>query len=150
MKNLFIAFLGLFTIITISCSDEPTTPQEDHYEPLGMKIYAADTLFMKIFKGTIDPAYNQKFIIDDVNGPEYKIVFLDEDGNEMAAPDDEEKKLGWVFEDKSIAELNLGSGKWNFKLGGLKNGTTKLELQVLHLDHPDFRTPQIDVIVEHE
>jgi hypothetical protein len=115
-----------------------------------MKIYAADTLFMKIFKGKIDPSLNQKFIISDILGPEYKIVFLDEEGNDMAPPDDEEKMLGWIFEDNNIAALDQGSGKWNFKLVGLKNGTTNLELQVLHLDHPDFRTPQIEVIVAHE
>jgi hypothetical protein len=150
MKSIVFALLGLFVIMITSCSDEPTTPQEEHFEPLGMNIYAADTIFMRIFKGTIDPAFNQKFIISDILGPEYNIVFLDEDGHEMEAPDDEEKNLGWVFEDNSIAKLNQDSNKWSFRLEGLKNGTTKLELQVLHLDHPDFRTPQIEVLVGYE
>ena len=90
---------------------------------------------------------------------EVHVVFLDATGTEFHVGEEEEDEhghdeeeafsLGLSDYDSSIIEIHLedeeehaeeehGEEELGFGLVGLKAGTTKIKLQLLHGDHPDF------------
>ncbi len=153
MKNtlLTLGFVFILSLIIVSCDEEQITePQHHHYEAYGVNIYNADTLYLRVFNAVIDTNYNKSFaLVPNSPAQKFKIVFLGEDGKEMAYPDDEEKLLGWLIADTTIANaVQSDSFKWELLLNGLKEGNTNIEIRVNHLDHPDFKTPVIPIEVK--
>ncbi len=143
---LFGVFLSLFFY---SCSESNPTEDEDHYEAAGLLLKQGNAIFMRIFETKIDDNYNQSIILK--TGSEslvFSVVFLNENGNELPEPTDANKSFDWVIDDKTIVILEYDNkNKWSFRLKGLIEGTTNLELRLNHNDHPDFKTPKIPVIV---
>jgi hypothetical protein len=74
---------------------------------------------------------------------------LNEDGQEMDYPNDEEKVLGWLVADTTVVNATKpDTFKWELLLTALKEGNTTIEIRVNHIDHPDFKTPVIPVEVK--
>lgn len=95
---------------------------------------------------------------------ELNVVFLDASGAKVHIGEAEEAfSLELTGYDPAIIDIRLSEGeekqaekehgqedKWQFKVFGLKAGTTGINLQLLHGDHPDFTAPlpiPINVIV---
>lgn len=83
-----------------------------------------------------------------------RVMFYDHEGNEIAPPheedghEEEEKTLGWEIDNPSLLSLTLEAGEeWIFRLQGISAGTTAIEFQTLHGDHPDFRTVKVPVVI---
>lgn len=74
-----------------------------------------------------------------------------EDGDELHLDElDDEYRLGYNTEllDAEIATFDDGGdARWSFHLEGVTAGATVLQLELLHLDHADYRTPEIPVVV---
>jgi hypothetical protein len=151
MKKFFILITFVAVLSFYGCSeDEITNPQHDHYEAFGMNIYKHNTLYMKILNAKIDDNYNSYFDIDiNAEAEIFNIVFLDENGNEMKNPENDEMKLDFLISDTSIVKAYIWvNSKWEFVLDGLKRDSTAIEIRLNHIDHPDFKTPLIPVIVK--
>lgn len=147
-KYIFLFLISVFLLLN-SCSESGPTDNDDHYEAAGLILKQGNTIYMKIFQAKIDSKYNQEITLK--TGQEslvFSIVFLDEDGKELPEPTDANMSFGWVIGDPTIVSLEYDNkNKWSFRLKGLRDGTTNIELRLNHNDHPDFKTPFIPVIV---
>lgn len=154
---LHIAVVLLFSIISISligCSeDSPIETHDEHFEAEGFILYnEAGNKVLDYFQAqTNDTLYVPNGGTTGI----LRVMFYDHDGNEIAPPLEEEgheeetKTFGWVIDDPGLLSLILETGQeWNFRLYGLAAGTTAIEFQTLHGDHPDFRTVKIPVVIE--
>lgn len=146
---IFLLFEIFISLFFYSCSENSPTENDDHYEASGLLLKQGNTIYMRIFEAKFDNNYNQSITLK--TGQEsmvFSIVFLDEDGKELEEPTDPDKSFGWVIDDNTIVNLEYDmKNKWSFRLKGLKDGSTNLELRLNHHDHPDFKTPKIPVIV---
>jgi hypothetical protein len=150
MKSIFSAILfALMAFAFISCSeDDPVSDQHDHAEAEGLVIKYSGNTIMRIFEGEFDDLYAKKITLDEGSSmPALEVFFLDHDGDEFQT-DDTDKSLGWLIGDETVLKLIPDSEqKWMFELEALKEGTTDLEIRILHNDHPDFKSPKIPVEV---
>lgn len=148
ITQIFIAISVIF--IFTNCSDEkdPVSPTE-HFKPYGFVLESSGRTLLKAFNGLIDPAFSNEIEVPFGGETELiEIIFLDKSGNEIT-PNDSNLKLSLVVDDTTITNISRHEGEdWEFHLRGLKLGETNFELQVLHIDHPDFRSPKIKVNVK--
>lgn len=150
MKKFLSYFIISAVVIICACSESNPVSQEDHFEASGLVLIKSDAIFMKIFKGSIDTTFVSKFEITKGESTEYfHVQFLNDSGSVLDPPEDNNKNFGWIVDDTTIVmpEKNT-QDKWSFRLKGINSGTTSLELRLLHLDHPDFKTPKIQVVVK--
>lgn len=152
MKKYIIYLIAVFSIILISCNeDNSVESHEDHFEASGMIVKQNGTEYMKIYNAQFDSLYNSKFSINaNEAGNIYTVEFLDENGANIGVPDEDNKSFSWIISDTSIAEITKTdiNKKWEFKLTGKKPGNTSVELRMMHIDHPDFKTPSISIEVK--
>ena len=149
----YIYFLIAFTLLISlnSCSDDQgLDPHDDHYEAYGVNLYKDGSLFMKVFNTVIQPGYPTEFdasLTDEA--AVYNVIFLDEDGNEMPLPDDDDLSLDVFVAYPQIAEIEIiDADDYKFKIKPLQKGATKIEIRLLHNDHPDFKTPRITLNIK--
>lgn len=150
LKLFIVLLFGIFlTLFFYSCSESSPTENDDHYEAAGLLLKQGNTVYMRIFQAKIDNNFNQSITLK--TGQEsmvFSVVFLDEDGKELPEPTDINKSFGLVIDDNTIVIHEYDNkNKWSFRLKGLKEGITNLELRLNHNDHPDFKTPKIPVLV---
>lgn len=130
--------------------DSPSSPQQDHFKAEGIVLIDSGVRFFRMFQGEIDTTDGKAdtLIVPVGLSPHWEIRFLDENGQEIDPPDDENKHFGWIIGDSSIVEMYRHDGQeWEFHLNGLKVGETDIEFRVMHNDHYDFHTPKIPVSV---
>lgn len=149
-----LIILTAFSLLTTSCEKDPVAAKE-HFEPAGFIIKdGTKAVFMRIFEGKIDTTYNKEFIFeyDKLVGGEtdkFEVEFINEDGKVVEGPTDNDYRLELDFADKTIAEKEVHEGeKWSFHIKALKKGETTFEIKVFHLDHSDFRTPNIKLNIK--
>lgn len=133
-------------IILLSCSEEsnPTEPEHEHFNAYGLILESAGSRVLTYFKlKTNDTLYVPIGLTDH-----YEVKFLSSDSSIIEPPSDQDKKFGWVISDTSMLEVYRHNAEWEFHLKGKKVGNTFIEFQVLHNDHPDFRTTKIPVVVQ--
>jgi hypothetical protein len=73
--------------------------------------------------------------------------FLDENGNEIHGEDlDDEYSLAWEIADTDIADIEQHDedGRWSFHIVGKTAGGTTVKFMLMHGDHADFETPDLD------
>ncbi len=76
---------------------------------------------------------------------------MDINKNIINPPTDVDHEFGWLITNTSMLEIIRDNPTdWAFHLKGLTNGTTSLELQVLHVGHVDVKTPKIPVIIRED
>lgn len=149
---------GLLVLMVslVGCgSDNPTSTQEEHFEPEGLVLIESGVRFFRYFRGQIDANDGRHSEIEAPVGltPHWSIKFLDENGAEIDAPNDPDYKFTWSIADPTILAVvqdEGDEGSFEFHLQGLKEGETTIEFQVSHVDHVDFRTIPLEVHVHHE
>ena len=149
-----VAALALCVVVVGCGSDDPVSPQEEHFEPDGLVLIESGRRFFRYFQGEIDAGSGRTNHLDVPLGdetPHWRIQFLDENGDDLAIPDDTEFTFGWEIADESIVEVAQDpgdEGKFEFHLRGLAEGETTIRLLVNHGGHSDFRTAPIPVHVD--
>lgn len=158
ITSLFLLVFS-FSLLLVSCSDsDPVAPSEEHFEAAGFVISNEDgNVLFKQLKGQIDTDISSSFSVLLASGElHYDIEFLDEDGNDIGVPgeDDhnhnepmietiieteEDHKLSFESEDNSLFEVEIEG--WELHVNPLKTGTTNFRIQILHEGHPDFTSP---------
>ena len=155
MKRLISIGVAILAVIAGGCifddeKDDPSAPQQDHFEAEGVVLIDSGVRFFHMLRGEIDTSEGKVDTLAVPVGlsPHWEIRFLDENEQEINPPDDANKSLGWVIADKSVVEMYRHDGQeWEFHLNGLKVGETTIEFRVMHNDHYDFHTPSIPVSV---
>jgi hypothetical protein len=161
LKYSYIILVLFFIIITTtSCSDEtdPVIPPSVHFEPEGWVVRDATTKpILVVWQGVIQTTWNSTSISDTLYAPlnalsdHFTVKFLDINKNIINPPSDADHQFGWLITDPAKLSIVQDSPTdWAFHLKGLINGTTTLELQVLHVGHVDVKTPKIPVIIRED
>jgi hypothetical protein len=137
-----------FILFTACDEDDPVTPQEEHFEAIGVVLTNSGMEVASILRGeTEDTLYAQVGAISD----HLEVKFYNEDEQIVDAPDDGEKTLSWEIGDTAVLEVHQDDGhdgEFEFHLKGLAAGTTTLELFIMHEGHADFRSGKFTVIVQ--
>jgi hypothetical protein len=135
-------------LFTTACSeDDPITPQHDHDEAIGMALFREDVMVASILRGVPGDSLR---VAAGVTSEDYDVRFYDEDEDIFEAHDDD-KIFAWEIEDPSIVEVVQDAGKegkFEFRLRGVKAGSTTIEFFIMHEGHADFRTGKWPVRVQ--
>ena len=134
-------------VLLSACSNSTSSDEEEHADPKGfvLSMNGAD-LVTQLSGGTISGEIELKL------GDETDLItiyFFDENGDRFQ-PDEPEYSLGYEFEKDGIAEFeqHFDDGKWSFHIHADTVGVTDLKLKLMHGDHSDFTTQDIQVHVE--
>lgn len=148
-KIFYVSIILISIFLTFTCKEKSTiTNSVGHTEAIGMVIYYNGNPFLRIKNGKIDSTVSKGFNLklNQILIP-LEVKFIDEGGDEII-PEESEKNLGWIIDDTTIAELTLlPAEKWKFQATGKKIGSTLIEFRLNHIDHPDFKTPKIPLVV---
>ncbi|MBD3169769.1 MAG: hypothetical protein GF307_09830, partial [candidate division Zixibacteria bacterium] len=157
-RRKIIYIIGLISLLAYSgCTDssDPVTPQEEHYEAVGLVIYSSGVPVLDYYgpdyNAGDDVAYLDTLEISQGLNPHWDLQFYAEDGSLQDPPDDADKSFGAEFADPSIAELwwhEGEEGEFAFHIRGLRAGQTTAEFKVYHNDHADFSTLPIPLVVD--
>lgn len=150
-KIKFIALAIVSIISLVACKESsPVEVDTDHFEANGILVKFKGADYLKILNGALDPLLAQQFslIVGDTSGV-YTVTFLDSLGKDMGVPLESDHVFGWEIADTSVVKLRrVTPAGWDFKLIPGKPLSTEIELRILHIDHPDFKTPKITVNVK--
>ena len=125
--------------------DNPVTPHEEHNEAEGMVLKVNGANIVVVKEGKVESG--KVTVKTGESTAEITSRFLHHDGDEFI-PDEEGSSLALEIADATIATAAVVSGKeWEFKVSGLKAGTTTMVVKLMHNDHADFTTPAITVEV---
>ena len=168
MRIRLINFISLALFASIlwlnGCGEDssPTAAAEEHFQAEGVLLVQDGQTVLKAFKGKVDSTVSQNLALTIGESARYEIKFLGSDGSVIEEPGHEHHEgesaseheehdhgFGYEISNTQVLRLTRGEGydEWEFSLQGLMPGDTWLELQVMHLDHVDFRTPKIPVRV---
>lgn len=153
----FLLILLFQSIFITGCSDEttPVTPPEEHFEPEGWIVRDATLKpVLVVFQGVIQNTWNGAAVDTFFRAPynalsdHYSVKFLNAKKEIINQPSGTGYSLGVVITDTSVAGFVKDSpADWAFHLKGKKLSNTTLELQVVHGNHADVKTPKIPVTV---
>ena len=126
---------------------------EEEFEAEGLVIIESGYRFFRYFMGEIDSGEGRAEVLEAPIGltPHWRIMFLDENGDEIDPPEDPEFTFGWTIADPGILEVHQDEGdegSFDFHLRGLQEGETTIVLKVDHDGHTDFSTQPIPVHME--
>ncbi len=124
-----------------------------HFIAEGLVIIESGVRFFRYFQGEIDSGEGRVSELTAPIGltPHWRIMFLDEHGEEKDAPDDSTFTLGWTIANPDVLEVvqdEGDEGSFEFHLRGLQEGETTIVFEVWHEGHIDYRTRPIPVHVE--
>ena len=148
-KFYIITAIFPFILILGGCKKETsvTEPDKDHFDAEGLVIMNdAFQEKLRVFRGITTDTLKVP-----LNGmtEHLKIKFLDENNKLINPPEDKNKTLSWVIADTTkLGVFRHDDDSWEFHLMGKKEGKTTIEFQILHVDHPDFRTPALPVVIK--
>lgn len=153
----FLFLLIIQSFLISGCSDEttPVTPPEEHFEPEGWLI-RDETLnpVLVVFQGEIQKTWNGTAVDTVFRAPynilsdHYSVKFLNANKEIINPPTGTGYSLGVVITDTSVAGYVKDTPTdWAFHLMGKKYSSTTVELQLIHGNHADVKTPKIPVIV---
>ena len=123
------------------------------FEAEGIVIIESGVRFFRYFQGEIDSNEGRVSELSAPIGltPHWRIMFLDENGDEIDPPDDPEFAFSWTIADPDVLEVHQDEGdegSFDFHLRGLQEGETTIVFEVKHEGHVDYRTQPIPVHVE--
>jgi hypothetical protein len=78
--------------------------------------------------------------------PVFSVVFLEEDGKVYDDFKTDESLL-IVVGSASVAAVQAGPGRWEFRLNGVAQGATTLTVNLMHSGHKDFESRPVPVTV---
>jgi len=153
LKNIFLfrAILVLFTafIVFNACKDDSLSPNEDHFEAIGMLVYdASGKQVAKILRGVTADTLKG---IAGATSESFTVKFYDENEKIVNAPSDPNSKFAYKVDDVSISTIWQHPGEeggFEFHIKGIKAGKTNVEFFVEHEGHNDFRTGKIPLVIK--
>ena len=144
----------LFFIIIISISfagcseDDLVTPQEEHFEAIGIVLYTSGIQIASILRGVTSDTLKVELGQDSDH---IDVKFYNEDEVIVDPPSDTEKTFAWEIDNESLVTINQHEGEeggFEFHLEGLAQGITQVEFFIDHEGHHDFRSGKIPVEIE--
>jgi hypothetical protein len=152
MRNIISTLTGIFLLlfILVSCSDDPVTPQEDHFEAEGIVFLQSGIKIAEIFRGvTTDTLLAPRGALS----AGIDVKFYNSNQEMINPPDPAEQSFAWQIDNPALVEVWQHPGEeggYEFHLRGLADGVTQIEFFIMHEGHADFRSGKITVAVEHD
>jgi hypothetical protein len=144
----FLLVLLLVSLSSIGCSDDPVTPQEEHFEAEGIIFLKSGIPIAEIFRGvTTDTLYAP---VDSMTAG-IDVKFFNSNQEVIDPPNDPDISFAWEIDNASIVTVwqHPGEeGSFEFHLEGLSAGSTAMEFFIMHAGHADFRSGKIPVTVQ--
>lgn len=150
MRKILSTLIGVFIIsfFIISCSDDPVTPQEEHFEAEGIVFLQSGIKIADIFRGvTSDTLYAP---VDSMTAG-IDVKFYNSNQEMIDPPNDPDLTFAWEIDNTLIVDVWQHPGEeggFEFHLEGLLADTTLIEFFILHEGHADFRSGKITVVVQ--
>jgi hypothetical protein len=145
---IFVISAALFFFITACSENDPVTPQEDHFNAIGIVLRSSGIQLVSILRGeTTDTLY----ALEGVLGDHLEVFFYDENEQIIDPPTDPNKTLAWEVGDAQLLEVHQDAGqegRFEFHLKGVKPGLTTLELFIMHEGHADYRSGKIPISID--
>ena len=136
-------------VVLTACEDDPTSPQEAHFEAEGLELVDSGVRVFRYFQGEVDESVADAIEIDMGLSPLLSVRFLGSDGTSIGTPESEEHYLGWVVGDTNVVVVEQHEGElWEFHLIGREPGETTIEFRIYHGDHYDFHTIDLPLHVD--
>lgn len=150
MRNILSTLIAVFIIsfFMISCSDDPVTPQEEHFEAEGIVFLQSGINIAEIFRGVTSDSL---FAPVDTMTAGIDVKFYNSNKEMINPPSDPDLTFAWEIDDPSVVDVwqHPGEeGSFEFHLEGLLADTTLIEFFILHEGHADFRSGKIPVVVQ--
>lgn len=128
--------------------DNPLTPEENHFEAIGMLIYdASGKQVVKILRGvTTDTLHAESGKISD----HFTVKFYNDEEKIVNPPISEHLKFNAKIDNETIAKFwqhQGDEGEFEFHIDGKIKGKTLIEFFIEHEGHADFRTGKIPLKV---
>lgn len=151
MRNIISTLIGAFLLfLLVSCSDDPVTPQEDHFEAEGIVFLQSGIRIAEIFRGvTTDTLLAPRGALS----AGIDVKFYNSNKEMINPPDPADQSFAWQIDNPAIVEVWQHPGEeggYEFHLRGLADGNTQIEFFIMHEGHADFRSGKITVVVEHD
>ena len=111
--NAYLLLAISVIVLSAGCGgDDPVSSQEEHFEAEGLVLVDSGVRFFRYFQGVIDTTGGQR---DHLEAPlgltgHWNIKFLDENGNEIDAPEGGEQTFGWTIGDATLLEVFQDAG----------------------------------------
>lgn len=152
MRNIISPLSGIFLLLflLVSCSDDPVTPQEDHFEAEGIVFLQSGIKIAEIFRGVTTDTL---FAPEGSLSAGIDVKFYNSNKELINPPDPAEQSFGWQIDNPALVEVWQHPGEeggYEFHLRGLGEGITQIEFFIIHEGHTDFRSGKITVAVEHD
>ncbi|MCA9759512.1 MAG: hypothetical protein KDA27_27200, partial [Candidatus Eisenbacteria bacterium] len=144
-----IGFLGIH-----GCSDDnPADPGPgetcDHFDADGVVLEAEGETVVSQWEGDVSGEVE----LELEESRAISVVFLDPDSTRGVPADAcEDQYLEVTVDDESIATVNLDApdGRWSFTITGASEGETSIRVRIIHVDHSDFTSLELPVVVGDE
>lgn len=141
IRNRFSILLILLAVTVVACEDHDH--DHDHAELNGFKLLqngatvasqtgTAVTGSVSIAVGTANPVFSVEFV--EADGHVY---------DEFESDDSLLIEVG----NTSVAAVQAGPGRWEFRLNGVAQGSTTLTVNLMHSGHKDFESRPVPVTV---
>lgn len=146
-RNIYSTYLltTLFALLVLSAGcNNPASNDEEHSDPHGIQFVMNGEVILTFFDGTADGQFQ---VTENDETSLITAEFLDENGEEIHGEDfDSDFSLNWVVQDTNITEVEQHDedGRWSFHLVGKSAGTSTIQFMLMHGNHPDFETPDVD------
>jgi len=140
----YIIPIMLAVLFLLTSCDNPVDSDDEHAEAEGLVLVDAGDTILTVQNAQVSDTLE---VVLDEAVRIYEVIFLDGDGDQIAEEEfDDDFSLGWTVSNESVLSATQAS-RWSIEIAGLQADTTALVLQLLHLGHPDFTTPEIVTVV---
>ncbi len=135
-----------------SCSNEDSG-EDQHAEARGLVLRMADTIVVSVDSTVVSGQLT--FPADNLFSNPVSVWFIADDADrDEFRPDDSDEALRVSVADTSIATVLVHSDatdpdeKWTFQIKGKSAGSTTVSVQIIHVDHPDYTSPLIPLVIQ--
>lgn len=134
-------------VILLAGCDNPASNDDDHdghSDPHGVRFIMNDEVLLTYMEGD---ATGQFEVGKDRETAIITAEFLDEDGDEIHGEDlDDEFTLGWEIGNTDLVGIaqHEDDGRWDFRVVGKSAGETTVQFKLMHGEHADFQTPDVN------
>lgn len=139
--NRLSILLVMLALSVTAC--EKHDDHDDHAELNGFKLLQNGATVAQQTGTTLTGAVT---IAVGTTNPVFSVVFVEADGHDYDEFEADDSLLVEVG-NTSVAAVQAGPGRWEFRLNGVAAGTTTLTVNLMHSGHKDFESRPVPVTV---
>jgi len=134
-------FLSLVLLTASACKKHDH--DHDHADLNGFRLSQSGAVVAQQTGTTLTGSVT---IARGTSNPVFSVVFLEENGDVYDEFKTDESLLIEVG-NTSVAAVQAGPGRWEFRLNGVAAGSTSLTVNLMHSGHKDFESRPVPVTV---